>query len=254
MMTIKHFNHVSRRLTSHFSRLTSHFSRLTSHVSRLTSHVSRSRGFTLIELLLVLTIIGLMMAIIVPRAMRAQTDSKFNLVRQYGSEMAGYIITWAENQTRAQRENMNFTLRDFLYDDIDKAEIGISSKKLVDKYTGNDDYNGVETLVPPEKLPRNPFNKASYFNRANDDTEIPSKKVGLLYLAASHDPRDEEYLNFYLLFTSTGEDAEGNRWYGGMSHLDPDMIRQGAFVARLYDDDEYGGKEEDLFRWKERMQ
>ncbi len=212
-----------------------------------------SRGFTLIELLLVLTIIGLMMAIIIPRAMRAQTDSKFNLVRQYGSEIAGYIITWAENQTRAQRENMNFTLRDFLYDDIMEAEVGFTSKKLVDKYTGNDDYNGVETLVPPERMPRNPFNEASYFNRVNDDIEVPSKKAGLLYLAARHDPQDREYLNFYLLFTSTGPDKEGNRWYGGMSHEDDDKIRRGIFVARLYDDKEYGGREEDLFRWKRRM-
>ena len=240
MMTKKHHNQVSsfRFRVSSFEFPVSSF----------------SSAFTLIELLLVLTIIGLMIAIIVPRAMRAQTDTKFNLVRQYGSEMAGYIMTWAETQSRAQREKMNFTLKDFLYDDISEAEAGFTSKKLVDKYTGNDDYNGVETLVPPERMPRNPFNQASYFNRANDDTEVPSKKAGLLYLAARHDPQDRDYLNFYLLFTSTGSDQEGNRWYGGMSNEDDDKIRRGVFVARLYDDQEYGGREENLFRWKRRMQ
>ena len=212
------------------------------------------RGFTLIELLLVLAIIGLMMAVIIPRAMRAQTDSKFNLVRQNGSEIAGYVMAWAETQTRAQRENMNFTLRDFLYDDIDQGEAGFASKKLVDKYTGNDDYNGVERMVSPGRTPKNPFNEASYFNRANDDTEVPSKKPGLLYLASRPDPQDREYLNFYFLFTSTGADDQGNRWYGGMNHLEDDMVRRGVFVARLYDDDEYGGKEENLMRWKDRMQ
>ncbi|MFH0811399.1 MAG: hypothetical protein V2A69_00975, partial [Pseudomonadota bacterium] len=178
----------------------------------------------------------------------------FSLVRQYGSEMAGYTMTWAEHQTSAQRETMNYTFRDFLYDDIPEGDIGFPSKKLVDKYTGNDDYNGVETLVPPEKMPRNPFNEASYFNRANDDTEGPSKKAGLLYLAARPDPMDTEYLNFYLLFTSTGTDKEGNRWHGSMRHDNDDKIRRGVFVARLYDDEEYGGREEDLFQWKRRMQ
>lgn len=229
-------------------------SRFTSHTLRQTSHVSRKRGFTLIELLLVLTIIGLMLLIIIPRAMRAQTASKFNLVRQYGSEMASYIMTWAEAQARAQRENMNFTLKDFLYDDITKEEVGYTSKKLIDKYSGNDDYNSVEALAPPDKLPRNPFNEANYFNEANNDTEVPSKKSGLLYLAVREDPQDRDYLNFYLLFTSTGPDDQGNRWYGGMSNQDDDLIRRGVFVARLYNDKEYGGKEEDLFRWKERLQ
>lgn len=224
-------------------------------VSSFMFQVSRSsRGFTLIELLLVLTIIGLMMALIIPRAMRAQTDSKLGMVRQYGSEIAGYIMTWAENQTSAQRETANFTLRDFFYDDITEGEIGFSSKKLVDKYTGNDDYNQVETLIAPEKMPRNPFNEASYFNVANDDTLVPSKKPGLLYLASRKDPMDQDYLNFYLLFTSTGPDEKGSRWYGGMSHDDDNKIRRGVFVARLYDDTEYGGKKEDLYQWKRRMQ
>ena len=211
-------------------------------------------GFTLIEILLVMTIIGLAMVVIIPRAMRANTDSKFSLVRQYGSEMAGYIITWAERQTRSQRENTNFTLKDFLFDDVSEGEAGFNSNRLVDKYTGHDDFNGVESLVPPDQKPRNPFNEASYFDKANDDIEVPSKKAGLLYLAALEDPRDRDYLNFYLLYTSTGEDEEGNRWHGEMSHLDLDKIRRGVFVSRLYDDEEYGGKEEDLFRWKESMQ
>ena len=125
-------------------------------------------------------------------------------------------------------------------------------KKLADKYTGNDDFNGVETMVAPERLPKNPFNATSYFNEANDDDKVPSNKAGLLYLAARHDPVDPEYLNFYLLYTSTGSDEEGNRWFGEMDHEDGDKIRRGVFVARLYDDQEYGGKEEDLFRWQEK--
>lgn len=203
-----------------------------------------TNGFTLIELLLVLAVIGLIIALILPRAMRARTESNYSMVRQYGSEIACNIMTWAESQARAQRPGCSFTVKDFLYDDITELDgAGIVSGKLIDKYTGNDDYDGVEKLFPPEKMPRNPFNEVSYFSKANDDTEVPGKKTGLLYLAVQKDPRDQDYLNFYLLFTSTSRDSEGGCWHGDMSHEDPDRIRTGVFVARLYNDEEYGGPE-----------
>ena len=49
-----------------------------------------NRGFTLIEILLVVVIIGLMLAVIVPRAWRANIDAKYGLVRQNCSELATF--------------------------------------------------------------------------------------------------------------------------------------------------------------------
>jgi len=199
-------------------------------------------GFTLIELLLVLTIVGLMAAVIIPRAMRANNDSKFNIVRQYGSEIASYIMTWATDQTRAQRPETSFTVKDFLNDDIVENDgAGLTSNKLVGKYIGNKDYDPVESVVPSGQMPRNPFNEASYFAAENDDTAVPSKKPGLLYLAARPDPRETDFLNFFLVYTSNDPDATGNYWHAGMDPEDGDKLRRGIFVARLFDDLEYGG-------------
>ena len=210
----------------------------------MTTRMGSRRGFTLIELLLVLTIIGLTMALIIPRAMRARVDNQFSLIRQYASEIANYTMNWAHDQAQAQRPQSMFTIKDFLYEDVIESDnAGLTSRKLVDKYTGNPDFDGVAALFPSDKMPRNPFNEVDYFAPVNNDTIVPSQKPGLLYLVAQVDPRDDAYLNFYYLFTSTGPNDRGAYWHDGMDDRDPDRIRFGIFVARLYNDQEYGGGE-----------
>ena len=56
--------------------------------------LTKQKGFTLIEILLVVVIIGLMLAVIVPRAWRANIDSKYGLVRQNCSELASFGSQW----------------------------------------------------------------------------------------------------------------------------------------------------------------
>ena len=202
------------------------------------------KGFTLIELLLVMTIFGLALALVIPRAMQAQVAGKMSTARQVGSEVASNIMTWAESQAKTQRALTSFTVKDFLYEDVlEKDGAGLTSYKLVDKYTGNDAYDGVESLSSGNDKPINPFNNANYFAKVNNDTAVPSKKPALLFLAARPDPGAPDYLNFYLLLTSSTPDTTGSFWYGGMSHDDDDKIRRGIFVSRLFDDQEYGGIE-----------
>jgi prepilin-type N-terminal cleavage/methylation domain-containing protein len=233
-------------------------------IDKKQNHTLSKHGFTLLEFLLVITIFGLVLAVVLPRALRATYEAKFGMVRQYGSEIASYMTQWGENQVLAQRELSPFTIKDFFMENIDRGTAGFESPALVDKYTGNDDFNGVQMLVPPEKIQKNPFNGVSYFSAANDDPEyVPSPKTGLLYFVSGVDPtvRNQYFRNFYLIFTGTGGkgrwlpwftewDEEGERelrrqrrvnrranWQGQMNDQDPDAIRHGIFVARLPDSD-----------------
>jgi prepilin-type N-terminal cleavage/methylation domain-containing protein len=192
-----------------------------------------TRGFTLVEILLVVAIFGAILSVVLPRALRVTREAKFSQVRQYASEIGGSMVQWAETQVMAQRETSPYSLRDYFQENVNPEISGIESTPLVDKYTGSEDFDRIERLVPMERMPQNPFNGTSYFSPVNDDpVDVPSKKPGLIYFASAVDPAvgRQAFRNFHLLFT--GFDG---RWYGDMDHKDPDAVRRGIFVARFSD-------------------
>ena len=140
------------------------------------------QGFTLIELLLVVVIIGLSLAVIVPRAWRANVDTKYGLVRQNCSELASYGMQWAEGQLLAQTESSAAALKDYL-DSLSNTTTGCwiadgscnwsSTTPTVPQRTPPLCEANVRDIVPPEKIPRNPFNGASVFVAANDPGATP---------------------------------------------------------------------------------
>jgi len=210
----------------------------------------KSSGFTLIEFLLVVMMFGALLAVILPRAQQAANEAKFSQAFQHGSEIAGYIVTWGQNQMAALPGNSSYTLKDVLMSELTAEMIGVDSYPeanrylgskqntemvgfrslpLVNRYTGNDNYNTIEGFYPFEHQPLNPFNNKSYFDPKNDDREkIPSNKPGLLFLASVVTERlNQPYRYFYLLLTATDE-----KWYGGTG-LEAEQMRRGIFVAQM---------------------
>ncbi|MBN2809082.1 MAG: prepilin-type N-terminal cleavage/methylation domain-containing protein [Deltaproteobacteria bacterium] len=200
-------------------------------------------GFSLLEFLLVLALIGFLLALILPRFQRATTASRFAEVRQQATEIASFINQWSEAQVQAQFSDTSFTHKDFLMERITTADNNFRSEPLYHRYTGNDNFNGVEKLISPDDIPRNPFNQASCFNAVNDDREtVPSLNPGLIYLTSFREKRgqrgDRGLRFFYLIFTGTDPDPRDHRlgsWYGGMDDELEAGIRRGVLVNRCPD-------------------
>ncbi|WP_300459683.1 type II secretion system protein [Desulfobacula sp.] len=188
-----------------------------------------ARGFTLFELMLVISIIGLMLAVIIPQAQRAQYEAKISLVRQNASEAGSYVVAWAQKKAKAQKYSLaieNFLLGNAQDDSVDASNYG-----LINHYTGNKAFDGVEGLIHPDAPIRNPFNQVSIFDRLNNDTEIPGQQPGLLFLIAAplkNAVVNRSYNNLYFIYTGTD-----TKWYGAINATSEGGIRRGIFVARF---------------------
>lgn len=173
------------------------------------------RGFTLIELLLVVVVMGLMLAVIVPRGQRATTDVKYSIVRQNASELASFANGWVEQEMLAQddtqlsrststRGDYLTSLTTSLADGLTKGTksatwiadnsrirsnwnthnlgagtsggVGVQGRKI----NGADKIlpeTTVEGIIEPGKIPLNPFSATSVFNIQNNPVHNTSTGV-----------------------------------------------------------------------------
>jgi prepilin-type N-terminal cleavage/methylation domain-containing protein len=174
-------------------------------VAGFISNCLRSVGFSLIELLLVVTIIGLLMAFIIPRFIAARIEMRHELVRQSCSELTGTVQKWIEKSKMAQNEQLSVaTIADYAAslanrlpadhgtppaprtgqwiatstrpnnwnnNNIDTAKAN-QRESVYGRWNGNRPNsapeNVVEDYIPSEKAINNPFTAKDIFRTDND--------------------------------------------------------------------------------------
>jgi prepilin-type N-terminal cleavage/methylation domain-containing protein len=201
-------------------------------------------GFTLIEVTLAVVIIGILIAIIVPRAQRANVDAKYAGVRQAAAEIGRWGNDWATRNLEAQNTAAICNLNDYiatLEGYVDGVNTGGPNWVNVnDDLIGtcrNDPNDGIRysvgNLIPPDSQPRNPFNGLSYFNVSGGNNR--SLQPGLLYLGASEEQTGGVVVrHYYLVYTGT-DTSVLDQWHAGMgSGTNPGLpaLRNGIFMAR----------------------
>ena len=230
---------------------------------------NKNKGFTLIELLLVIVIIGLMLAVIVPRAWRANIDTKYGLVRMNCSELASFAQEWAEKSLLAQDETLSTatlatymaTLAGYEFSNFNPSwtrVIWIADTSTCNWNDSNTAYMApsgrymdgtpnvppedcVENIVPPDKIPRNPFNGVSVFEIPNLPTANP---VTGAIACAGHGESAGGWGYFALLYQGTDSTtaapggggaatAPQTSFHAGMSADKVAGLRNGIFMARV---------------------
>jgi len=200
---------------------------------------NRNAGFTLIEILLVVTIIGIMLAVIVPRAHRATIDAKYNLIRQSATEVASYALEWAEKGIQSQDSQISTaTIQNYLaslaasgYGDgngdytgtdndgewiagasgdgdaesnwnIDAGQVkGVRGRSNTGATALDDPPVAVEALMPSQDIPINPFNGVSFFASPNDPQTAGNAVTGALACVGIR--QDNGFVLFSLCFQGT---------------------------------------------------
>ena len=201
--------------------------------------LNNKKGFSLLEILLVMGIVGILFAVILPRAWRARSDASYTLIRQAAVELGSWGLEWSERNLAAQVETDTCTLDDYL-----STLVGYTGGKDIGTHnnwfgTTSIPASGcrvaalgftVADIMPQEKQVRNPFTGLAYLNAGHDGSKT---EPGLLYLAVRAD--GDGYNNYSFVFTGA-EATKATDWYAGMGDDLPvsfEGLRNGVFVGRL---------------------
>ncbi|NOX24960.1 MAG: type II secretion system protein [Deltaproteobacteria bacterium] len=185
-----------------------------------------AQGFSLLELMLVITVIGLLFTVILPRMRSGANNAKLNLARQQATEIGIAVMRWVNNENSRYRPNTSSS-------DLGRFLMA-PSRPLVGHYTGSPLFKGVARVMAPAQAPRNPFNRKSYFAAENDDpAHIPSRQPGLLYLASTlYSPPiiggHKNTYRYYCFLISRGQ----QQWFANMNNRTVTGVRNGVYIGQ----------------------
>lgn len=210
-------------------------------MASLTRKFHNNRGFTLLEVVLVTGIVLVLIAVIVPQAIRVNNSSKYNLVQQAAAEIGKWGLEWGERNLESQDAADTCVLNDYINSlsnvyvgDLNNGNWVNVSNNIACRTTPLVQYSVAE-MVDAARQPRNPFNGLSYFS-TNGGNDGNTMSAGLLYLANFADTTTTpDTHHYYFVYTGTGS-TNTSDWYAGMGSGTPPNIenmRNGVFMARL---------------------
>lgn len=229
-----------------------------------------SKGFTLIELLLVVGIIGVLLAIIIPKAIRANVNAKYGIVAKNCAELKSFAVQWAEKSIRAQDESASTaTLGDYYASLAGQSAglVGGASQQWI-AVAGNNNWNmgtppvqggtttiavlgrmqqgvaappedTVEDIIPPEKALKNPFNGVNVFRSPNLPTTQGRPVTGAVALGFQQETIAAGGF-YYFAFAFQGTDSttfalanDITDFHAGSGLQDIPALRNGELFARI---------------------
>jgi prepilin-type N-terminal cleavage/methylation domain-containing protein len=198
--------------------------------------MTENKGFSLLELMLVIAVVGILVAVVVPRAWRANIDTKYATLKQTCVQLAGFANDWAERQLETQDRDFSHDLDDYMatLTGSGGADTWIAAAGTANNWTNDVVVIGsgteartptavVKDLVSQDQPLRNPFNGLGVFEDGNDDVQ------GAIACASATDTVNGVAYNYYALIfrSTTGE------WYAGQDTTNLAGLRNGVFIARL---------------------
>ena len=219
--------------------------------------LSLQNGFTLIEILLVVTIIGAIIAVILPRAFRARVETKYELLRQTGTELASWANEWAARELETQPLAANSELNDYMQTLSNTGGLfvwvadSINASNWQQPFANVSNRGGagvnsppntsVSDIMPQNKILQNPFSGLSIFQGANNPAASGNAVTGALACASMPEGTADYYA---LIFqgTDSANIAGADTFYAGQDkYSDPASnnadrmqgLRSGIYINTL---------------------
>ena len=214
--------------------------------------VYQKSGFTMVELLFVIVVIGVMLAVITPRAYRANIDAKYGVVRQGAVELVSYATEWANLGMASQDLDLSTssldayiaslaggvpTAAEWIADNSDTSNWNSNATNGFRDITGRNGAGNdppettIQELIPSVKIPVNPFNGVNVFSLPNYPTANPI--TGALACGGFNEGTDgwHYYAIVFQGTDSTTTTFADTSFYAGQG-LTLEGLRNGIFLAR----------------------
>ena len=222
----------------------------------------KKNGFTLIELLFVVGIIAVMVAVIVPRAMRARVDAKYETLRQNCTELASFANQWAEKALQGQDDDSQATLVNYFATltgetqtngaDNWNASVWVADNGNPNNWKGDlpvvpsgrtiggettPPNFSVEDLASSAKVSlRNPFNGTNVFISATNYPSGVGHPVAGAIACGGHGMASNS-VEFALVYQGTDSSSyalgDPDSFYAGQGSNTLEGLRNGVFLTRL---------------------